>query len=185
MPYRPSPRASAGIPHGKAKTRELHRPRSHRHLAQRGSDPLRQDRNRAHRHHPCLWWGSLHRRQVTVVLVRETDSTGPYDIALVSTDTSASAETITARYADRWSVEHTIKDSKSLIGAGDTANRLRRAVERSVPFAMLGLTILILWYAANGTSDTDLATARTRAPGTARRTTSASTTCSSPSAGPE
>lgn len=69
--------------------------------------------------------------------------------------------------------------------AGDTANRLRRAVERSVPFAMLGLTILILWYAANGTSDTDLATARTRAPGTARRTTSASTTCSSPSAGPE
>ncbi|PKW18300.1 hypothetical protein [Saccharopolyspora spinosa] len=37
-------------------------------------------------------------------------------------------------------------------------------VERSVPFAMLGLTILILWYAANGTPDTNLATARTRAP---------------------
>jgi len=52
----------------------------------------------------CLWWGSLHRTPVTVVLVRDTDSTRPYDIALVSTDTGADPETIVARYADRWSV---------------------------------------------------------------------------------
>ncbi|WP_168587670.1 transposase [Saccharopolyspora sp. ASAGF58] len=118
----------------------------------------------------CLWWGSLHRRQVTVVLVRETDSTRPYDIALVSTDTTASVETLIARYADRWSVEQTIKDAKILIGAGDTANRLRLAVERSVPFAMLGLTILILWYAAHGTAEADLAAARARAPWNRKKT---------------
>ncbi|MGI8311702.1 IS701 family transposase [Saccharopolyspora hattusasensis] len=112
----------------------------------------------------CLWWGSLHRRPVTVVLIKETDSARPYDIALVSTDTSASVETVIARYADRWSVEQTIKDSKILIGAGDAANRLPRAVERTVPFAMLGLTILTLWYAANGTAEADLAAARARAP---------------------
>lgn len=64
----------------------------------------------------------------------------PYDFALVSTDTDASAETLVSRYADRWSVEQSIKDSKILIGAGDAANRLRLAVQRSVPFAMLGLT---------------------------------------------
>lgn len=118
----------------------------------------------------CLWWGSLHRTPVTVVLVKNTDSTRPYDIALVSTDTNATPETITTRYADRWSVEQSIKDSKILIGAGDAANRLRLAVQRSVPFAMLGLTILVLWYAGHGTPDTDLAAARTRAPWNRKKT---------------
>ena len=118
----------------------------------------------------CLWWGSLHRIPVTVVLVTEPDSTRPYDIALVSTDTGASAEVIISRYAGRWSVEQTIKDSKILIGAGDAANRLRRAVERTVPFAMLGLTILVLWYAEQGTVTTDLAAARARAPWNRKKT---------------
>lgn len=118
----------------------------------------------------CLWWGSLHRTPVTVVLVRETDSTRPYDFAVASTDTSAVPETIIARYAERWSVEQTIKDSKLLLGAGDAANRLRRAVERTVPFAMLGLTILVLWYAEQGTATADLAAARARAPWNRRKT---------------
>jgi DDE superfamily endonuclease len=118
----------------------------------------------------CLWWGSLHRVPVTVVLVRDTDSTRPYDIALVSTDTDASVETIISRYADRWSVEQTIKDSKILLGAGHAAHRLRRAVERTVPFAMLGLTILVLWYAGHGTAETDLAAARARAPWNRKKT---------------
>lgn len=118
----------------------------------------------------CLWWGSLHRTPVTVVLVKETDSTRPYDFALVSTDTEADPETIVARYADRWSVEQSIKDSKILIGAGDAANRLHLAVERTVPFAMLGLTVLVLWYAGHGTTDTDLAAARARAPWNRKKT---------------
>lgn len=118
----------------------------------------------------CLWWGSLHRTPVTVVLLKEIDSTTPYDIALVSTDTDASAETLVSRYADRWSVEQSIKDSKTLIGAGDAANRLPLAVQRSVPFAMLGLTILVLWYAGHGTAETDLAAARARAPWNRKKT---------------
>jgi len=118
----------------------------------------------------CLWWGSLRRTPVMVVLVKDSDSGRPYDIAVVSTDTTASAEAIVSRYAARWSVEQTIKDSKVLIGAGDTANRVRVAVERSVPFAMLGLTILVLWYAGHGTADADLAAARARAPWNRRKT---------------
>jgi hypothetical protein len=117
-----------------------------------------------------LWWGSLHRRPVMVVLVKKTDSTRPYDIALVGTDTSASVEEIISRYADRWSVEQSIKDSKVVIGAGDTANRLPRAVEHSVPFAMLGLTILVLWYAGHGTIAADLSAARARAPWNRKKT---------------
>lgn len=118
----------------------------------------------------CLWWGSLHRTPVTVVLVKNTDSTRPYDIALVSTDIGATPETIVSRYADRWSVEQSIKDSKILIGAGDAANRLRLAVERTVPFAMLGLTILVLWYHEHGTATSDLAAARARAPWNRKKT---------------
>lgn len=118
----------------------------------------------------CLWPGSLRAIPVTVVLVKDTDSTRPYDIALVSTDTDASAETLVSRYADRWSVEQSIKDSKILTGAGDAANRLQLAVERTVPFAMLGLTILVLWYAGHGTAETDLAAARARAPWNRKKT---------------
>lgn len=67
-------------------------------------------------------------------------------------------------------MEQSIKDSKILIGAGDAANRLRLAVERSVPFAMLGLTVLVLWYAGHGTPETDLAAARARAPWNRKKT---------------
>jgi hypothetical protein len=87
----------------------------------------------------CLWYGSL-----GPVLVRESGSPHSYDIALVTTDRAATAEAIVCRYASRWSVEQAIKDGKDLMGAGDAQNRLRRAVERSVPVAMLCQTILVL-----------------------------------------
>jgi len=59
----------------------------------------------------CLWWGSLHRTQVNVILLRDPASTKAYDIALVTTDITAPAEQIIARYADRWSIEQAIKDN--------------------------------------------------------------------------
>lgn len=68
-------------------------------------DPLRQDRHRAHRHPHLPVVGLAARTPVTVVPVKDTDPTRPYDIAPVSTDTGIAAETITARYADRWSVD--------------------------------------------------------------------------------
>ena len=112
----------------------------------------------------CLWWGSLHRTPVRVVLVRESDSTRTYDIALITTDPRASAARIVARYAARWSEEQTIKDGKELFGAGDAANRLPQAVRRSVPFAMLGITILVLWYHRAGNPAADLAARRIASP---------------------
>jgi hypothetical protein len=104
----------------------------------------------------CLWWGSLHRTAVRVVLVHDIDSTRPYDIALITTDLDATPEAIVARYAERWSEEQTIKDCKELLGTGDAHNHLRRAVERTVPFTMLCLTILVLWYATVGDADIDV-----------------------------
>jgi hypothetical protein len=112
----------------------------------------------------CLWWGSLHRTPVNVVLVRDPASTKAYDIALVTTDVTATPVQIIPRYADRWSIEQAIKDSKDLLGAGDAQNRLPAAVERTVPFAMLTLTILTLWYHHSGHTDDDLAARQASAP---------------------
>src|SRR6266705_435812 len=39
----------------------------------------------------CLWYGSFHARTVTVVLVRDQDTTSGYDLALVTTDGTAAA----------------------------------------------------------------------------------------------
>ena len=112
----------------------------------------------------CLWWGSLHRTQVNVILLRDPASTKAYDIALVTTDITAPAEQIIARYADRWSIEQAIKDGKDLLGAGDAQNRLQFAVERTLPFAMLTLTILTCWYHQSGHTADDLAARLSAAP---------------------
>jgi hypothetical protein len=112
----------------------------------------------------CLWYGSLGKVPVNVVLVRQLGSARAYDIALVTTDPAASAAQIVARYAARWPVEQSIKDGKDLLGAGDAQNRLPVAVARTVPFAMLCQTILILWYHRAGTAEADIAAHRARRP---------------------
>jgi hypothetical protein len=98
---------------------------------------------------------------VRVVLVRDPDSPRAYDIALVTTDLDATPETIAGRYSGRWSEEQTIKDAKELLDAGDAASRLPDAVRRTVPFTMLCLTILVLWYARTGDASGDIAARKT------------------------
>jgi hypothetical protein len=41
----------------------------------------------------CLWWGSLHRTPIRVVLVRDLDETRPYTLALASTDLTTQRRT--------------------------------------------------------------------------------------------
>ena len=113
---------------------------------------------------PCLWWGSLHRTQDRVVLVRDLDEARPYTMALVTTDLATTGEQIVARYASRWSIEQSIKDAKNLLGAGDAHNRLPAAVERTTPFGLANLTILVLWYDHAGRPAADLNARRRTAP---------------------
>ncbi len=112
----------------------------------------------------CLWYGSLHRTPVKVVLMRRTDSTRAYDWALVSTDATATGEAVIIRYGARWSIEQANDDGKNILGAGQTHSRLQLAVERSAPFVMTCQSIAILWYASAGQATADLATRRKRAP---------------------
>ena len=111
----------------------------------------------------CLWYGVFGPKEVQVVLVRDKSKTG-YDVALVTTDLSSSPAQVIERYASRWSIEVAIEDAKQLGGVGQARNRLRAAVERTVPFALAVNTLAICWYATAGYHSDDVQAVRKLAP---------------------
>jgi hypothetical protein len=94
----------------------------------------------------CLWYGCLDTITVRVILARDQAAT----LALVTTDLHAPAAALVRRYAGRWSIEQAFSDARTVLGAGEARNRTRRAVERTVPFALLVHTLVITWYARHG-----------------------------------
>jgi hypothetical protein len=96
---------------------------------------------------PALWYGSFKSAAGQLVLVREPDSRKPYDLGIFTLDTAASPEAIAERYSWRWAIEPSNATGKQLTGAGDACNRTAKAVERTVPFAFLIQSLMILWYA--------------------------------------
>ncbi|EWM12092.1 transposase [Kutzneria sp. 744] len=117
----------------------------------------------------CLWYGSFHTRTVRVVLVRDDkprtsdrDERG-YGLPLVTTDLETAAEDLVARYASRWGIEQAFADARQVIGVGEARNRLRRAVERTVPFGLTCLSVVTVWYALHGHAPEVTAIHRSRA----------------------
>ena len=49
-------------------------------------------------------------------------------------------------------IEQAFADARNVLGAGEARNRARRAVERTVPFALLIHTLVVVWYARHGHS---------------------------------
>lgn len=74
---------------------------------------------------------------------------------LFTTDTTATGETITERYAVRWSIEPSNANGKQM-GVGQARNRLPKAVERTVPFGMIIQSIITTWYALYGHDPADV-----------------------------
>jgi hypothetical protein len=62
----------------------------------------------------CLWYGTWRTDPVRVILLRDTARTSGsgYDLALVTTDLTATPEEIIARYAARWSIEVMFFDAR-------------------------------------------------------------------------
>jgi hypothetical protein len=108
----------------------------------------------------CLWYGCLDVRAVRVILARDTATT----LALVTTDLAASAAALVERYAARWSIEQAFADARNILGAGEARTRVRRAVERTVPFALLIHTLVIIWYARHGHDPADIENRRQAEP---------------------
>jgi hypothetical protein len=100
----------------------------------------------------CLWYGCLDTTAVRVILARDTTTI----LALVSTDLAAPAAALIQRYAARWSIEQAFADARTVLGAGEARNRTRRAVERTVPFALLIHTLVVVWYARHGHDRSDI-----------------------------
>jgi len=111
-----------------------------------------------------LWYSVFGPRAIQVVIAREPSDTEGYRIALISTDIEAEAAAIVARYADRWSIEVAFQDAKQTVGVGEARNRVRRAVERTVPFGLLCQSVAIAWYALHADPAADVARRRRMAP---------------------
>jgi hypothetical protein len=116
----------------------------------------------------CLWYGSFHRRTVRVVLVRDNkprttdrDERG-YGLPLVTTDLASTAEDLIARYASRWCIEVAFSDARQILGVGEARNRTRTAVHRTVPFGLICLSLVTIWYTTVGHAPTDVADRRER-----------------------
>ena len=128
----------------------------------------------------CLWYGSFHARAVTVVLARDQHTTSGYDLALVTTDgrCAAGPAQIVSRYAMRWPVERAFADARNVLGAGEARHCSQLAVERTVPFALLVHTLIVLWHARSGYAPADIDARPSSSPGTTKRPNQPSKTCS-------
>ena len=119
----------------------------------------------------CLWGPLGPGTPVRVILVQDTSKPSGYQLALITTDLQASAAKIVERYADRWPIEVAFEEGKELFGVGHARNRTRKAVERTVPFQFLTMTIAILWYTASGHHPDVVAEHRAKAPWYLSKTT--------------
>jgi hypothetical protein len=118
----------------------------------------------------CLWYKPFYTRSVKVILIRNPGRTDGFDVALASTDTDASAADLIDRYDSRWTIETAHQEAKAH-GVGDARNRVKKAVERTVPFGFLVQTITIAWYQLYGDPQADLHERRRAAPWYRQKTT--------------
>ena len=119
----------------------------------------------------CLWYEAFGEQAVQVLLIQDTTKRQGYELALVSTDLDASAAQLIERYAERWPTEVAYEEGKELAGVGDARNRAPKAVERTVPFQFLCMTLTIIWYALSGHNPSDVAEHRARSPWYLTKTT--------------
>jgi len=95
-----------------------------------------------------------------VILARAPAST----LALITTDLATSPAALLQRYAARWSIEQAFADARTVLGAGEARTRTPRAVQRTVPFALLTHTLIITWYARHGHDPADITARRAHQP---------------------
>jgi hypothetical protein len=113
---------------------------------------------------PGLWHGSFKGAAGQLILMREPDSKKPYDLGIFTLDVSLSPEAAIERYSWRWPIEPSNAAGKQVTGAGDACNRTLRAVERTVPFAFLAQSLMIVWYALSCDPAAAIAGRRSRCP---------------------
>lgn len=112
----------------------------------------------------CVWHRALLGTPVRLIMLADPDKPSGYGLALITTDLDASAVELVERYACRWPIEVAFEEAKQLFGVGEARNRARRAVERTVPFQFLCMSLTIVWYAVHGHHPDVVREHRARAP---------------------
>ncbi len=112
----------------------------------------------------CLWRPLGSQTPVRVILIQDAEKASGYQIALITTDLTSTPAQIVERYADRWPIEVCYEEAKHIFGVGHAQNRTRKAVERTVPFQFLAMTLTIIWYALHGHHPDVVAEHRARSP---------------------
>ena len=112
----------------------------------------------------CLWEPLGADTPVRVILIKDDTKPAGYQLALITTDLTATPAQIVERYCDRWSIEVCFEEAKHQAGVGNAENRSERAVRRTVPFQLLTMTLTICWYALHGHHPDDIAERRVLAP---------------------
>jgi DDE superfamily endonuclease len=112
----------------------------------------------------CLWYGAFGKRTGRLIAVAEGVGDTGRQLLLFTTNRIATAEQIVARYAARWSIEVAIETAKGPMGVGQARNRVQAAVERTVPFGMLTMSLVYCWDTRYGHHPDDVTDRRARQP---------------------
>jgi hypothetical protein len=103
----------------------------------------------------AVWYHSAGEEALSVVLCR--DPAGKYgDTVFFDTDVTASAKDIVERYAARWSIEITNRETKQLLGAADPQCRKELSVIRAPMFAYWAYSFVVLWFVQQFSTAKDL-----------------------------
>jgi hypothetical protein len=98
------------------------------------------------------------------VLARPPAWRDGYELAVVSTDLATTPAALVERYSHRWTVEVLFEESRQVMGVGQARNRTRKAVERTVPFGLVSMSLAVCWYALPSQPAADIAARHARAP---------------------
>ncbi len=119
----------------------------------------------------CLWYEAFGSQKVQVMIIQDTDKPSGYELALISTDLQDALAKLIERYADRWPTEVAYEEGKEHFGVGEARNRTEKAVQRTVPFQFLAMTLTITWYTLSGHDPVDVVEHRQRSPWYLTKTT--------------
>src|SRR5512132_2599451 len=112
----------------------------------------------------CLWYGAFGKRTGRLIAAAEGAGEDGRQLLLFTTDLAAPAEQIITRYAARWSIEVALETAKGPMRVGQARNRVEAAVQRTVPFGMLTMSLVYCWYTRYGHHPDDVTARRAAAP---------------------
>lgn len=108
-------------------------------------DERGKDRERLVFTRDVLWYRVCPERAVRLVVSRDPSGKEKDDF-FFTTDTGAAPEDVVARYAGRWSIEDTFRNTKQHLGGQDPQVWKGQGPERAAAFSLVLYSVVWLWY---------------------------------------